>query len=87
MCAGIFCVGISSVLIFWKWSSWQTVNRQIYTNLYCHAYLLKYVSHVHGHAHTLHVDWKKSAQWVSNGEIKTENVGIFSHNGTKTISP
>lgn len=30
-----------------------------YTNLYCHAYLLKYVSHVHGHAHTLHVDWKK----------------------------
>lgn len=29
MCASIFCVGISSVLIFWKWSSWQTVNRQI----------------------------------------------------------
>lgn len=89
ICVYVLCGPFIQCWYFWN----GRVGKRWIVKLYCHAYLLKYVSHVHSCAHThiytLYIIRKKAlhSHWVSKSWCKkTENVEIFSHNGTKTIS-
>lgn len=61
------------------------VGKRWIVKLYCHAYLLKYVSHVHSFAPILYINEKSTAVSFKLMKKETKNVGIFSHKNYLTI--